>query len=849
VVRAASNVVQYTYDAAGNITTMRRANPAPIVISGFVPTSGPAGTEVTLAGAGFSSTPAANGVTFNGVAATVSSATATALTVIVPPGATTGRIAATVGGYTATSAQDFFVTLPGAPTIAGFTPGAGSSGTAVVVRGTNFNPATGATSVRLNQNPASATAVSPAQLSFAVPAATGSGRIRVATDAGSTVSDADFVVPPAAIAASDIVATARLVADGPAQGIGIFAVNKYGLLLFDGSAGDWLSLQFANFAVNPAGATVAYTVYKPDNTPLASGTLSPWSLAVHLPPLPSVGTYAVLLGTGGAQVSLDARLESNRFIPADGTALTVARTTGQTTRALIAAVAGDAKALTISGVATTPANANLEFTIALPNGGTFRKGGVSGLGATTLLPPYSVTGTHSVVVAPTIVTTQSAFRVALDAGVALPADGAALPVAIANPGEGARLNVAGTAGDNLGLGITALVLTPGTASNASLSVYKPDATLFATGVCFTDATQCSANLTNLPVTGTYAVIVQPAKGSIGTMQAWLSHDAGGTLVPGAPLALALARPGQNGRLTFAGAAGALVAIQVRGVAMSPAGQGLFVLVSRPDGSTLAYTHLTGPGQTVVAPPLPVTGTYTVFVEPESAGRGAATATMEVLLDPGRNLDVDGPMLTSTIDVAGGSARFTFAATAGQNLGLGIAGMTSNPATAGHTLTVYGPSGAQAASALCSMQNGGCSLTLARLPATGTYGAILQSTQTGSVTFAIALSSELAGTLTAGGGALPIGLDRPGRKARLSFAGTAGQALRLNVSGVAITGAPGNAFASVYKPDGSALTSLALSNGVVAGADLPVLPATGTYTLFVDPPAGATLSATFALASR
>ena len=79
-----------------------------------------------------------------------------------------------------------------------------------------------------------------------------------------------------------------------------------------------------------------------------------------MPQLPSAGTYAVLLGTGSAQVSLDARLETNRAIPADGTALAIARTAGQTTRALIAAVAGEQKALTISRFATTPAGSNLE---------------------------------------------------------------------------------------------------------------------------------------------------------------------------------------------------------------------------------------------------------------------------------------------------------------------------------------------------------------------------------------------------------------------------------------------------------------------------------------------------------
>ncbi len=56
-VHAASNVVQYTHDAAGNIVAIRRVNPSPITIAGFAPPSGPTGTVVTITGTGFGATP------------------------------------------------------------------------------------------------------------------------------------------------------------------------------------------------------------------------------------------------------------------------------------------------------------------------------------------------------------------------------------------------------------------------------------------------------------------------------------------------------------------------------------------------------------------------------------------------------------------------------------------------------------------------------------------------------------------------------------------------------------------------------------------------------------------------
>ena len=61
-VHAASNVVEYDRDAAGNIVAIRRANTAPSTIAGFAPTSGPSGTVVTITGDGFAVTAIRNAV-------------------------------------------------------------------------------------------------------------------------------------------------------------------------------------------------------------------------------------------------------------------------------------------------------------------------------------------------------------------------------------------------------------------------------------------------------------------------------------------------------------------------------------------------------------------------------------------------------------------------------------------------------------------------------------------------------------------------------------------------------------------------------------------------------------------
>jgi hypothetical protein len=329
-------------------------------------------------------------------------------------------------------------------------------------------------------------------------------------------------------------------------------------------------------------------------------------------------------------VSLDARLETNRTLDSQGATLAVTAGTSST-RVLFTGVVGEQKALSIAGLASDPAGASLSYQISYSNGSLFRTGTAFGSGDTVLLPPLATSGVYSVVLSPTSVVGRMSYQLALLPGVALPVDGAAQTVANVVPGAGSRVNFAATAGDNLGLGITGPASNPTPSMNVTAAVYGPDGKQLFGVLCYVGGTQCAENLANLPLTGNYSVIVRPVGDAAGALRLWLSRDVSGTLARGAPMALALARPGQNARLTFSGTAGALVAIQVRAVATTPSGQGLFVQLLGPDGNRHSFVHLTGTGQTLVAPPLPATGTYTVFVEPEAAAQGAATATMEVLL--------------------------------------------------------------------------------------------------------------------------------------------------------------------------------------------------------------------------
>jgi len=139
VVDSTGIVIEYVYDAVGNMLDIKRSTVVPGALSvfGFTPQqSGPL-SLVTINGQGFSTTPSANTVRFNGVAAIVVSATATTLVVAVPAGATSGTISVSVGTATAVSSAVF--TVAAVPVINSITPKGALANTALSLTVTGIN--------------------------------------------------------------------------------------------------------------------------------------------------------------------------------------------------------------------------------------------------------------------------------------------------------------------------------------------------------------------------------------------------------------------------------------------------------------------------------------------------------------------------------------------------------------------------------------------------------------------------------------------------------------------------------------------------------------------------------------
>ncbi|RYX85078.1 hypothetical protein EON83_07475 [bacterium] len=155
-------------------------------ISNFTPTSGGAGTVVTINGTNLSG---ANSVLFDGLAGTISTTSATSVKATAPTGVHTGRITIKTGNGSAISDTDFKV----GPAITTFSPTSGPVGTQITIEGSGFQ---GVTGVTIGGASASFTVVSATRLTAIVPGNAVSGKVTVTTAGGTAASAGVFSMPP-----------------------------------------------------------------------------------------------------------------------------------------------------------------------------------------------------------------------------------------------------------------------------------------------------------------------------------------------------------------------------------------------------------------------------------------------------------------------------------------------------------------------------------------------------------------------------------------------------------------------------------------------------------------------------
>jgi YD repeat-containing protein len=685
VVDHSGESAQYVYDAAGNITKIIRVSAGTVSVAGFTPNSGPVAATVTIYGAGFSSTPASNTVRFNGTAASVSTASANQLVATVPAGATTGTISVTVGAQTATSAESFTVTSgAGAPpTITGFSPGGGPAGTAVTITGTNFDTVLINNTLRFNVSQAAVTSASATQIVANVPMLAGSGPLSVRTLYGTAQSADDFVIPPAGYLYADIIARTRLVIDGASGSLAVGTNNKHGMLLFDAAAGDYPSVHLSSLTISPSGP-IAYKIFDTTNTQIAAGNISASAASIHIPRVTRAGTHSIVFSSGSATVSLTAALKRSAVLSATQPTMSAPTTAaGQSVRGVFTGTAGQALTLRLAVASASPSNANVNLYLFQPSGALVaqRTGSQSTDGTVLYSASLPATGTYAVLVEPQAPATGT-MSVTLNPAMDIAVDGASVSVGSSAGWNSKRVLFAGTAGQGISAGLTALAFTPANGNPASIQILQPDGNVWAAqnNNCWTSNPGGNCPVVqngSLPVTGTYSVLISPpsaVSSFSGTLT--LSTHVTGTLSAGTPNTLNFTRPGQMAVLAFSGTAGQQVALRLGVSSTTPTNQNVVMYLYRSNGTYI--TEVTGApstdGALMFVASLPATDTYSAIVIP----RYSSTGSMSVTLNPTSDLTIDGTPAAISTTTAGYTKRFIINATAGQRLGIGIKNNTHTP---------------------------------------------------------------------------------------------------------------------------------------------------------------------------
>ncbi|MBX3329585.1 MAG: hypothetical protein KF722_04220 [Nitrospira sp.] len=350
-------------------------------------------------------------------------------------------------------------------------------------------------------------------------------------------------------------------------------------------------------------------------------------------------------------------------------------------------------------------------------------------------------------------------------------------------------------------------------------------------------------------------------------------------VNGDPVTVKIATPNKNGVVVFDGTAGQRINIGFSGVTLTQ----FHVSVYRPDGGVMprhvsavrnyyatmgerplssqtkvhtdmaAYQFSTDSaaaisssemnGASVDLEVLPVTGAYTIFIDPDVTYTGSFKLTLSNELSG--DLVPHGSAVTANINRTGQKARYTFSGESGKTVSLQLSEVTIR---SGY-VSIVAPDGSLLGKPISFVSGGGAVGTMIPgqvLPASGTYAVLVESdlSYTGRVKLALYNAPELTGSIVIDQGTVTSTLTVPGQRARYTFSGTEGQWVNLGLTGVTIP----MTTVAILKPDGSKWESTTIGPSGGSLDPLTALPATGTYTIAVEPVSNYTGSMTLALSS-
>lgn len=704
--------------------------------------------------------------------------------------------------------------------VTGFEPTNGPVGTIVRINGSGFATSAAANVVKFNGTSVTAASASANWLIVKVPPGATTGPVSVTVGGATVLSTGTFVV------------ASGIANRQPAPTISGFAPSG-------GPAGTVVTVTGTRFEFTPDGTRVTLNQSLAQSTVIDANTLT-----FTVPPSTSSGRIRVTTSGGIAESAADFLVPPQGYTAGDivsyarldqgsSTSLSIGTANGVGVL-LMDGLVGVYADIDVTSFSTTPAAAIVSYTVYSPDNRVFASGTIGGIGQIRL-PRFTATGTYSVVVVPENATLNLTALVFTAPPIVI--DGPGTTASLTIPGQSRRFVFNGTSGQHIGLGVVnGTIGTQGAGINAT--VFTPGGALIA---LVNASDSFGRGETELPVlieNGIYSVIVTSPENATGSSTLTLSTDVAAELVLGTPQNIEIGRAGQIARLTFNATAGQYVGFSVTGLSVTPSGEILGVTILTPDGNGFAGTTLAAPGGTLQIPVLPETGTYTVLLDPSNA----ATAVFTAKVDLADTLNLDGASTTANIASAGQTLRYTFNATAGQDIGLGIVNGTLTPADGASSIAVYDPQGLLLYSGGASGSGGRGDINLQGLPDTFTY-LVTVDVPGGTGSANLTLSSDVTAALTLGT-PYSLSITRPGQNAKLSFTGATGQYVSVQFTGITSTPAAAYLDVIVYSPTGAFVANEFIAAGSGGGTlHLPPLPESGTYSITIDPASGATVSGT------
>ena len=821
-------------------------------IGSFTPMSADVGATVVINGSGFGLNPPQ--VTFNGVAALVSSSGPSSISVIVPTGATSGPLSVTTQQGTAVSSNNFTLLPPGtivSEQIAINGPAASLSFQAGGQKALlTFSGAAGEQVLITIGDPqldcmAAATVSSPdgSTLGTLNNLCNGPQYLRATLPATGTYTidlTDGFSSGTASVAVQDINQLSTIAIGGAAVGVSL-PLGQIQALAFTGNAGAQISFR----AQIGTGAFPIIAIIAPDGSNLGTASWAAFDLSNFYVPaltLPSTGTYLLISASSNSDTGTDSIVEQLYSAPTvNGGAVSVGgpavtATTTVPAQYINLTFSGAAGQSISFGMSSSPLSNTTPCPIIYnPDGSRVFYSG--GCGGTAYSSPFTLaqSGTYQMTI---LAYVPGTFSVSLyDAtsvtGTTISIGGPAVPMST-NPSQPLNLSFAGIAGQQVSLSVL-----ESTYGSVSLQLLNPDgSTDFSTLVLPNGASANNTGSFTLPMTGTYtAQMTGSFPAGSATVQLFDASplNLGTLLIDGGPTSIS-GNPWQPLTLNFAGTAGQQIALTVSNSTFTNGS----VRILKPDGTSLASTSLvSGANGVISVQSLPLTGNYTVDITGYGPAPGTANISVALVAPINLPITLDGTTIPVTVYAPGQPVYLNFSGNAGQYVSAAV----TNSTLPCLLVDLVNPDGSTAYLGYPCGANG--SITTFQLGTTGNYSLLVlaePSTATGSFDIQAFNITPINSTITVDGPPVSVSSTTPGQTYNFTFSGSPGQRI-----GFAATNFPffsncapsaelldptgtqidNSTFYQSYWPDGTAN----LDNG----AD--VLQASGMYTLFFEADCG------------